>query len=304
MPFALNTTVTPNFTLPAWDGSPGALGVAVNKNNTRSVFYIGTDRALYQTANINWEWRLYTRLNETYWPAADNPKAPLAVASNYGSSGLRVYYVVGGKVVEVSGDNGVWTPATALPSFNKSASVGTISPSASASIVPSASASSTADADAGGLSTGAKAGVGVGVSLGVLGIAGMIAAVLILRRRQRRRDAAEKESRAAMAHQHHHDTNSYTPKPGSGSYRDYPNGGSAYAGSEHPNSGYPTSRGTGTNDTMSQSGYEGGQGYWSTKSPVTVYPGELETPVAVHELPENRRPVHELVGEGHYREAP
>jgi hypothetical protein len=159
--------------------------VASNEAGHRSIFYIGTDKQLYSVNATHSAWSLSQRQNDTVWPAADEPQAQLSVTSDTGSGGLRVYYVSGGKVIQVDGDGGIWQKAAALPDYNVSAPITTPTPT------PTPSAASTSPAS--GLSTGAKAGVGVGVSLAAIAIAGMIGAWFYFRRRQRRRAMAQQQ---------------------------------------------------------------------------------------------------------------
>ncbi|KAI1875932.1 uncharacterized protein JN550_001428 [Neoarthrinium moseri] len=274
---SLNATSTLNFTLPAWDGAPGALGLGIDKAATRSLFYIGTDAELYQLAQVDGQWRAYARENATQWPRADAAKAPLAVAYDPQSSSLRVFYQSGGQVVQLHGDGGSWAAAAVLPNANSTAAKPTPSSSASAD------ASSTAGA-AGGLSTGAKAGVGVGVSLGVVAVGGMIGALFLLRKRQQRRDAAAEAATMGGGSTVGGSTMVQTPVP-------------AYS----PLSGH-LDHASQQNGGYGHGGYDA-HGNWTYK-PVEKPPGELDSYApAVHEMPETRMH-HEMIGEGHYREAP
>ncbi|KAK9420876.1 hypothetical protein SUNI508_00967 [Seiridium unicorne] len=283
---SLNTTTTLNFTLPAWDGSPSSLGVTIDKANTRSIFYIGTDSELHQVANVGYQWREYARQNSSLWPTADNAKGQLAVTSNFQGSQLRVYYQSGGEIMELNGDNNEWTSAAVLP--NKNSTTTTTTPSSSAS-----TGASTA-ADSAGLSTGAKVGVGVGVSLGVVAVGGMLGALFLLRRRQQRRDAAHEgvSSVGGSTFVGGNSSVARTPMTGYstvGGYSDYQ---AQNAGYQHQYGGYE------------QQGYNQ-PGGWAAYPPVEKQnPGELDTgaPV-VHEMPPNHYH-HEMMGEGHYREAP
>lgn len=290
---SLNETTTSNFTLPAWDGSPSSLAISVDKSNKRSIFYIGTDSELYQAANAGSEWQLSSRQNSTLWPKADNAKGELAVASNSQGRQLRVYYESGGEIMELNGDNNRWTAAAVLPNDNSTATT-TSSSSGSASSGADASASAAAGSD--GLSTGAKIGVGVGVSMGVVAVGGMLGALFFLRKRQQRRDAAAAGGVSTVG--------GSTVLGGGSSVAQIPSttgysaadGYSAYgpqsAGYQHSYGGYE------------QTGHEL-QGGWDGYKPVErTIPGELAGGApAVHEMPPNHYH-HEMMGEGHYREAP
>jgi hypothetical protein len=273
-----------NFSMPAWDAAPGALGVAVDKANTRSLFYIGTDAALHQVANINYAWQVFASQNTTAWPAADAAKAPLAVACNPQTSALRVYYTSGGQVVEANGDGSSWVAAAVLPSANKSSA----SPAATSSASSSAASSSSATGD--GLSAGAKAGLGVGVGLGVVALGAIAGAIFVLRKRQREQDAAQAAAAAGSTMGGSTMIGSEGATPSNtyaGTWAEYPS----------PQSGHYPQQGYGP-------GYDAQQAAWGyAYKPMEKPPGELDSTPAVHEMPENRVH-HEMMGEGHYREAP
>ncbi|KAL7620945.1 hypothetical protein AAE478_008256 [Parahypoxylon ruwenzoriense] len=324
---ALSTASAPPFTLPAWDGNASAVAVAVDSDFTRSIFYIGTDRKLYQVGNKNYTWSVFPRPEDAAWPDADVAGAHIGVASDFGSSALRLYYVSGGRVVEVTGDGGVWQTATVLPTFNASnaAAESSATPSSSETAIPAASGT--------GLSDGAKAGIGVGVTLGVVAIGGMLFALWFLRRRQRRLDAA-----AAAGE---HGSNKYA-SPGSAYAA--PAGSSVRGGyapipspSQVPSVSPPPTAATPTRYTVSSEGYSQGDGggvggmTYSSHDGGWVYaapPAAAGAPVQPQmqqvqqqqggyyyqqpqpqpqflpqELPDQRRPV-EMMGEGHYKEVP
>src|SRR3569833_1246200 len=49
--FSIDTTSNINFTLPAWTGMPKSLGFSFDAQYSRSVFFIGSDRKLYQVSS-------------------------------------------------------------------------------------------------------------------------------------------------------------------------------------------------------------------------------------------------------------
>ncbi|UKZ84310.1 uncharacterized protein TrAFT101_000222 [Trichoderma asperellum] len=164
-----------NFTLPAWDGAPSGMGVAIDSTFTRSVFYIGTDRLLHEVSNINFQWKLYPNQTSEAWPEADEANADLAVTYNFQSSEAWIYYVSGGSLVQAyRGTSGDWSSAVVV-------SVNSIDDKTTSNVDGKKSS---------GLSTGAKAGVGVAVSIGVLAIAGLGLFFFLRRRRQRAAAAA------------------------------------------------------------------------------------------------------------------
>jgi len=172
----INTTAQANFTLPAWNGRPGALGMSIDKNYTRSVWYIGEDKSLYWVANKQWVWGHQNSQQAEIWPLADSPNAPLAVASDYKNDMLRIYYLVGGKVAEIKNDKGEWKEWSTLPAPQPVITKPPPSPSSPAPVVE--------DDTNRGLSNGVKIGLGVGISLVVLTIAAISAAIFMLRRKR------------------------------------------------------------------------------------------------------------------------
>ncbi|KAI5867454.1 hypothetical protein GGS23DRAFT_178682 [Durotheca rogersii] len=196
----LNTSSAAPFILPSWNATlasagAGSLAIAVDAQYTRSIFYIGADRRPHRVGNQNFTWRSFDPpADSAAWPAADQPASQLAVASDFASSALRLYYVSGGRVIEAIGDGGVWRAAAAVPAVNES-SIATETPSSTA--VPTSG--DAPNGGGGGLSEGAKAGISVGVTLGVIALGGMIAVLWFLRRRQRKRDAEAAAAAAAAA---------------------------------------------------------------------------------------------------------
>lgn len=255
----------------------------------RSLFYVGTDSALHQVIQTgNHEWRLGDLQNATYWPAADSASAQLAVASDIQNSHLRVYYQSGGKIVELNGDNNAWTTAAAaLPNANSTASKSSGS-GGSTSSSGSSGASSTGSSS--GLSTGAKVGVGVGVSMSVVAIVGILGALFFLRRRQQRhKDSSTLGGSTVVG------GSSMAPTPNTG-----------YAGVAYPNymPQQPQYQQYGGYDQTPHDQSSGWSTYYTQQQHEPSKPGELYTgtPAAV-EMPHNVK-YHEMVGEGHYREAP
>lgn len=153
-----------NFTLPAWSGAPGALGVTIDGQYTRNVFYIGTNGTLQQVSCINFVWRMMPQQDAKLWPLPDAANASLAAAFNQPSSESWLYYYSNGTINQLYlGPNGLWSDAVALPAYNASAAA------------PAAAAS------ARGLSLGAKIGIGVGISLGTVVIISITTALCVLR---------------------------------------------------------------------------------------------------------------------------
>jgi hypothetical protein len=263
--------------------------MAEDERWTRSLFYIGTDSLLYQVGNLDYEWHVFARPNESFWPRADSGE--LAVASDFSSSSTRVYYMSGGRLIEANGDEGDWQPAMPLPAFN-----------ASAPVANNTEPTPTPTPASSGLTSGAKAGIGVGVSLGIIALGGMAAAFLFMRQRQKKLD---EKTLIDAQNQHPKSSLSYSPTQ-PGAYADYYGDTGTY--SEYPNSTYPGS-GVG--------GYPGAQGYaapgaaaYSAQNYANVPNGWAQQGATVtqpqpayiyHEMPDNMRPT-EMLGEGHYSE--
>lgn len=270
------------------------MGLHIDSKFMRSVFYIGTDSELYQVADAKDSWALLARQDAKAWPKADSPKAPLAVASNFGNNELRLYYVSGGQVVEVNGDGRKWQAARVLPNYNKSIQVG--SPSGNSS----SSATDTDGSDS-GLSTGAKVGVGIGVGLGALAVGGAFTALWCMRKRQKRTETA-----AALGANQHPGSSAGPPATGYFQQNAYgypqqqqyqqlqqPGVGGAWPGQDY-----------GAQQQQNWGGAVHNQHLEKVQKP----PGELDSP-PIHEMSHPQqyfemesRPRHEMMGEGHYRE--
>ncbi|KAK4229548.1 hypothetical protein QBC38DRAFT_359191 [Podospora fimiseda] len=172
---AINETAPFNFTLTAWDGTAKSMGVSIDKEYTRSIFYIGNDNNLYQVANKNYYWSQRNQ-STVFWPKADKPSADLAVAYEFNTNLVRAYYMVNGSLAEIKFENDNWKAW---------APVATPPPQAVIAPPPPANSTETKEENtAMGLSAGAKAGIGVGVSLGVIAIGALIALFFLVRRRK------------------------------------------------------------------------------------------------------------------------
>ncbi|KAI1080111.1 hypothetical protein F5B20DRAFT_540807 [Whalleya microplaca] len=281
---------TAAFSLPAWDGNATSIAVGENSSDTRSVFYIGTDKKVYQVGNTNTSWSIFDRPDDKAWPQADVAGGQIGIASSANSNAMRLYYISGGNIVEANGDNQRWQDATVLPSFNAS------EPATSSPTTGDAIGSS--DKSGSGLSDGAKAGISVGVTLGVVAISGMLAAFWFLRRRQRKLDeaaAAEGQQQPDMSPPaqpatYYSEMDSQVGSQYNGSAGGYaPQAG--YAQSGYPQTGYAP-----TQDGYPQGVYPPQQGYSQDGWTYANY----QSP---QEMPDQRRPV-EMMGEGHYKEAP
>ncbi|CAJ2504480.1 Uu.00g118740.m01.CDS01 [Anthostomella pinea] len=339
----LDSIVT-SYSLPSWDGTATSIAAGIDNSLTRYVFYIGTDNKLYQVYNGNSGWLMSTRADDSSWPQADTAGGQLAIASDYTTQAIRLYYMSGGKVVEAASNNGQWAASTVLPSSNTTQAQTTSSTGTSASATPS---SPSADDDEGGLSGAAKAGLSAGVTLGVIALGGMLAAFCFLRRRQRKLDEAAKQGEGmqymspASAHTYpatYSQSGTYVntengafPPGHPGSPQDTYTGQNGYPMPTVPSyaqaQGYPQQTGPygGDHSAVPQTAYtqpqpglvpQDGWTYPNTSpTEATQQPGQQQfqqqfqyfQPQPQHtnpqEMPEQRRPV-EMMGEGHYKEAP
>ncbi|KAL8295627.1 hypothetical protein RB597_009263 [Gaeumannomyces tritici] len=277
-----------NFSLPAWTGNPKSLEVAIDKAITRSIFYIGSDRALHQVGNINWVWRLMnTNLSTSLWPLADEPNAEFALASHQPTSVIRIYYMVNKVLTEIKLDtDGLWKPAAALPVVSANGSRPPTDPNSSPADPGQSGVPDQHDGGSGQLSLGAKAGIGVGVAVGVLAIMGVVLVICIMKRKKRAQAEAEAEAKAqaedeerqktALAAQHQQHQQQYYY---------------GHGGSPPPQPATPFSDGTGS----MWGGYDkksmgGGAG----SPPPPMPPQELHSVASAHELADSRYTTHEL----------
>ncbi|KAM7217321.1 hypothetical protein V8F06_007264 [Rhypophila decipiens] len=183
----INSTVQANFTLPSWNGKPRSMGISIDPKHTRSVWYIGEDKNLYQISNKNGIWSHQNSQVGDIWPVADSPNSPLAVVGDFNNGNLRIYYQVNGSIAEVKSENGEWAKWTTLPAPAPVKAELPAPPPASPSNSPIPTPDET---DMAGLSNGAKVGLGVGIALGVLLVIGLIIACVLHRRKQKARASA------------------------------------------------------------------------------------------------------------------
>ena len=266
--------MAPNFTLPAWNGAMASLGFSTDSVLTRSVFYLGTDRRLYQTSSINFVWTPRDNRSSDFWPRADDANGDFTTTYNVASSSVRIYYDVGGALTEVKQTtDGEWQPAAALAATNITGAVVAPPPGNATEEAPPA-------ADP-GLSAASKAGIGVGVTLGVLAVVGGLAAVCVLRRQRRREQADEAAGLAAAAERDHEE------RPQDPEQQRYRDGVSSGHPSPFGTPGHPSPYGTPSPpyDAYTADGKAAAEAYASQ---------ELEAkPRAVYEMDE-QQPRHEL----------
>jgi len=174
---ALDSSVKPNFTLPAFASNLTGLDVIIDRANVRSILYLGTDAKLHQVTNTDDQWKLMPDQESLRWPVADSPYGPFAATSNYETNEAWIWYPSNGNLVQLyQNAAGSWTQATTVPSVNTTSTASAI-PEAGKPVV---------------LSTGAKAGIGIGISFAVVALAGV--GLLLLKRRRRKQAAAAAEA--------------------------------------------------------------------------------------------------------------
>lgn len=286
----LDAQASTNFSLASWTGNPKSMDMAIDKSTTRSIFYIGSDRALHQVGNINWVWRpMNTNQSTSLWPLADEPNAEFALASDQASSVVRIYYTVNKALTEVKFDtDGLWKPAMALPVVSANTSTPFPDPNgnpADPSPGPGSGVSDQPSVGSGQLSLGAKAGIGAGVAVGVLAITGVILVVCIMRHKKKVQAAAEAEAKA-QAEDEKRQQEAALAAQQQQQYYYYGN-----TGSPPRQPATPFSDGTGS----VWAGYDkksiGGAG---SPPPPPPPPQELHAVASAHELADPRYTTHEL----------
>ncbi|KAF4420114.1 hypothetical protein FACUT_11279 [Fusarium acutatum] len=152
-----------DFSLPAWNSSLEAIGAAVDRSRTRSVFYIGGDKKIHEVKSTKDGWQLGSNQTERAWPVADNASSGLAVVSQQSEGKAWLYYWANETIVQAFKDyDGDCVDAEALP--QKLPTNGTDDkepkdrPAQEDEPEPKGPR---------GLSSGAKAGIGAGVGIGV-----------------------------------------------------------------------------------------------------------------------------------------
>ncbi|KAI1100160.1 hypothetical protein F4804DRAFT_336543 [Jackrogersella minutella] len=165
--FSLNTTKSVHWSLEAWDGNAGGIGLTINTDSIRSIFYIGNDSLLHSITEANATWWKSTPQDENIWPRADAPNAPFATVYDPFHDKVYIYYVSGGYVFQIyQSSKDQWDAAVQLPKYNTTATADKVSNER--------------------LSIGSKAGIGVGVS--VVGIALLLLGVCAITKRNKHKE--------------------------------------------------------------------------------------------------------------------
>ena len=103
-----------------WDSGISSLGLAIDQDESKYIYYIGSDKALHYVTSHNdlndGSWSVEDSLDTKYWPLADDADGEFAVASDSSSYDIRIYYMSGGSMTEVSRTGkDTWEEAQALP---------------------------------------------------------------------------------------------------------------------------------------------------------------------------------------------
>lgn len=131
--FTVNTTESILAKLQSWPSEVGNLGLAIDQDSSKYIFYIGSDGSLYYVTSVAEQnlgsWSIYSSLDRSYWPLADQEAADFAIASDPATHEIRIYYMSGGSMTEVSrtGKN-TWEQAAKLPGFIRTSTVSTPCP--------------------------------------------------------------------------------------------------------------------------------------------------------------------------------
>lgn len=158
----LGDTSTSDFSLPFWDPDTQAVGHAFTKNGLRELYYIGTDRTLYQAreSSAGGEWMLGPNGSQSTWPKSDERSGGLATVSRSKVPGeVWIYYWADGAIIQAyKSAAGIWEEAKPLPAkaTNTDGALPPADDNGGENLGPS------------NWSTAIKAGVGLGVTAGVL----------------------------------------------------------------------------------------------------------------------------------------
>ncbi|KAH6949182.1 hypothetical protein DER45DRAFT_513460 [Fusarium avenaceum] len=174
------------FSLPGWNSSLAAIGMATDRSRTRSLFYLGDDKVLREAIAIKNTWEMAPNRSESIWPLADNPSDSLAVAYQQSQGKTWIYYWSNETIVQAHKNyDGEWEDAIVLPQTVPKN--GTESDSKDKA-KPAKEDDTTTEST--GLTGGAKAGIGIGVAAGVLALGALI---WFLMKRRRNNQPPQKE---------------------------------------------------------------------------------------------------------------
>jgi hypothetical protein len=181
-----------DFSLPGWNASIKAIGMATDRSKTRSLFYIGDDNVLREAIAIQNTWQMAPNRSESIWPLADDPSADLAVTYQQSRGMTWMYYWSNGTIIQAHKNiTNEWEDAIVLPQ--------TVPKSETESDdKDSTDKKDDTTTESTGLTTGAKAGVGVGVAAGVIAL-GALVWFFMKRRRNKHAPVAQEENNVPEA---------------------------------------------------------------------------------------------------------
>lgn len=211
--FQYNETASPGYSLPAYHGASSRASVAYGSDSARSIFYIGTDKALHSIDEVSGAWQLASVQNTTFWPAASTISADMGVTFDAAEDHTWIYYYSAGSMWQLHRSGQAWQVASALDKTPPAAATSTVGTGGSTSTsTPEGSSAGE------GLSSGAKAGIGAGVGGGALFVIAAIGAFFFFRRRRpRQNEQPEVPEGGVIDHQYggelkqHPDGNAYAP---------------------------------------------------------------------------------------------
>ncbi|ROV97980.1 hypothetical protein VMCG_07067 [Cytospora schulzeri] len=118
--FTTDSSVTVLAGLQAWSSGISSIGLAIDQDESKYIYYIGSDKALHYVTSQDGlnlgSWSVEDSIDTKYWPVADDTDGEFAVASDPSSYDIRIYYMSGGTMTEVSRTGkDTWAEAKALP---------------------------------------------------------------------------------------------------------------------------------------------------------------------------------------------
>ncbi|KUI63787.1 hypothetical protein VM1G_10463 [Cytospora mali] len=176
--FTIDDSVTVLAGLQAWGPGISSLGLAIDQDESKYIYYIGSDKTLHYVTSqdgVNLgSWSVENSLDIKYWPLADDADGEFAVASDPSSYDIRIYYMSGGDMIEVSRTGkDTWAEAQALPTKATATVSGSSPAEVSGASSPTATAGNSNKDEKSGdrLSLAATYGIGVAAGISALAIA-------------------------------------------------------------------------------------------------------------------------------------
>ncbi|CEI63823.1 hypothetical protein FVEN_g9130 [Fusarium venenatum] len=176
---------TADFSLPGWNASIEAIGMATDRSKTRSLFYLGEDNVLREAIAIQNNWQMAPNRSESIWPLSDDPSAGLAVTYQQSRGMTWIYYWSNGTIIQAHKNiTNEWEDFTVLPQTVPKNETESGNKDDAAKEDDTATEST-------GLTTGAKAGLGVGVAAGVIAVGALV--WFFMKRRNKHTAVPQKE---------------------------------------------------------------------------------------------------------------